>query len=485
MRRARRCRRRRWRWRSARMRFCWARSAVRSGPAPDAAVRPEQGLLQLRKALGLFANLRPVVPHPAVLDASPIKAEILRGVDIMVVRELTGGIYFGDKSRTATEAVDVCRYIGGGDRARRAARGRDWRVRAAASLTSIDKANVLETSRLWRSVVERIMPGEFPDVELRTHAGGFGRHASLEAAARLRRDRHGKHVRRHSHRRSLDAGGLDGVVAVRIAWAQACAAACSSPSMDPRRTSPAAASPIRTRAILSAALLLRYSLQLESEARAVEAAVSRAIETRGRAAGRSGRRRPARARGLRRVPPEMRCWLGSEPRARARRHRSATRSAGSSMPTETRSSPEPMPARNRADSSMPAWVMLAGCEMRLSTPPRDSARVKHSSPVEEGFDRRFAPLELEAQHGAEAALLAARNLVARMVGQARVVHALDAGMLGQEVHHRGGVLGMHAHARMQRAHAAQGHEAVERRAGDADGVRPPGQTVVAAPRWPR
>ena len=77
---------------------------------PNATVRPEQGLLQLRKALGLFANLRPVVPHPAVLDASPIKAELLRGVDIMVVRELTGGIYFGEKSRTATEAVDVCRY---------------------------------------------------------------------------------------------------------------------------------------------------------------------------------------------------------------------------------------------------------------------------------------------------------------------------------------------------------------------------------------
>jgi 3-isopropylmalate dehydratase small subunit len=77
---------------------------------PNAKVRPEQGLLGLRKALGLFANLRPVAPHPAVLDASPIKAELLHGVDIMVVRELTGGIYFGDKQRTATEAVDVCRY---------------------------------------------------------------------------------------------------------------------------------------------------------------------------------------------------------------------------------------------------------------------------------------------------------------------------------------------------------------------------------------
>src|SRR3984893_16000099 len=130
---------------------------------PDAAVRPEQGLLQLRKALGLFANLRPVVPHPAVLHASPIKADLLTGVDIMVVRELTGGIYFVDKSHTATEAVDVCRYtVEEIERVvRLAARLALTRPR---KLTSIDKANVLETSRLWRSVVERILPQEFPDV---------------------------------------------------------------------------------------------------------------------------------------------------------------------------------------------------------------------------------------------------------------------------------------------------------------------------------
>jgi len=130
---------------------------------PDAAVRPEQGLLQLRKALGLFANLRPVVPHPAVMHASPIKAELLHGVDIMVVRELTGGIYFGEKSRTATDAVDVCRY---------SVMEIERVVRLAANLararrrklTSVDKANVLETSRLWRTTVNRIMPAEFPDV---------------------------------------------------------------------------------------------------------------------------------------------------------------------------------------------------------------------------------------------------------------------------------------------------------------------------------
>src|SRR5580698_3557080 len=131
---------------------------------PDAKVRPEQGLLALRKALGLFANLRPVVPHAAVLDASPIKADLLRGVDIMVVRELTGGIYFGDKHRTATEASDVCRYtVVEIERVvRLAAKLAQARRRR---LTSVDKANVLETSRLWRSVVERILPAEFPDVK--------------------------------------------------------------------------------------------------------------------------------------------------------------------------------------------------------------------------------------------------------------------------------------------------------------------------------
>src|SRR6204780_3450363 len=115
---------------------------------PNARVRPEQGLLQLRKALGLFANLRPVVPHPAVLDASPIKGELLRGVDIMVVRELTGGIYFGEKQRTATEATDVCRYsvveIERGVRvAARLARGRPKKF------TPGGKTKVLGTARLW------------------------------------------------------------------------------------------------------------------------------------------------------------------------------------------------------------------------------------------------------------------------------------------------------------------------------------------------
>ncbi len=132
---------------------------------PDASVRPEQGLLQLRQALGLFANLRPVKPHPALYDASPIRPERLAGVDLMVVRELTGGLYFGRKLEMADTAEDVCRY----------SRAEIERVvRQAASLarrrrrrlTLVDKANVLATSRLWRKVTQSLIAREFPDVEL-------------------------------------------------------------------------------------------------------------------------------------------------------------------------------------------------------------------------------------------------------------------------------------------------------------------------------
>ncbi|MEZ0469147.1 3-isopropylmalate dehydrogenase [Luteimonas salinilitoris] len=132
---------------------------------PNARVRPEQGLLALRKGLGLYANLRPVRPHPATLGAAPIKAHLLSGVDLVVVRELTGGIYFGEKTRSADGASDLCSYsVAEIERVvRRAcvlARLRRGHV------TSVDKANVLETSRLWREVAARIARDEFPDVTL-------------------------------------------------------------------------------------------------------------------------------------------------------------------------------------------------------------------------------------------------------------------------------------------------------------------------------
>jgi 3-isopropylmalate dehydrogenase len=121
---------------------------------PDAP-RPEQGLLGLRKGLGLYANLRPVKPIPALLDASPLRRDRIEGTDLLVVRELTGGIYFGDSGRKGDRAHDDCAYtVAEVERisavAFDAAEGRRGKV------TSVDKANVLETSRLWRETVEKV-----------------------------------------------------------------------------------------------------------------------------------------------------------------------------------------------------------------------------------------------------------------------------------------------------------------------------------------
>jgi 3-isopropylmalate dehydrogenase len=128
---------------------------------PDSP-RPEQGLLGLRQGLGLYANLRPVRPLPALYDASPLKREVIERTDLLVVRELTGGIYFGDKGRADGRAHDVCSYTE--QEIERIAR---TAFRAARSrVTSVDKANVLETSRLWREVVMRVHSAEFPHVEL-------------------------------------------------------------------------------------------------------------------------------------------------------------------------------------------------------------------------------------------------------------------------------------------------------------------------------
>jgi 3-isopropylmalate dehydrogenase len=140
--------------------------AAVGGPKWDStdpnAPRPEQGLLGLRKGLGLYANLRPVRPSAALLDASPLKRELIEGTDMLVVRELTGGIYFGAKTRDATSASDLCEYsVEEIERITRTA------FQAARSrVTSVDKMNVLETSRLWREVVTRVHSEEFPNVEL-------------------------------------------------------------------------------------------------------------------------------------------------------------------------------------------------------------------------------------------------------------------------------------------------------------------------------
>lgn len=136
---------------------------------PDAKTRPEAGLLALRKELGLYANLRPVKTFDALVDASPLRREIVEGTDILFFRELTGGIYFGGAtvSDDGTEVANHMRYtVGEIERIVRMA-GAGARERSGR-LTSVDKANVLEVSRLWRRTTERVIATEFPDIELET-----------------------------------------------------------------------------------------------------------------------------------------------------------------------------------------------------------------------------------------------------------------------------------------------------------------------------
>ena len=277
----------------ATLELCRAADAVLLGAVggprwdlPGSRVRPEQGLLGLRKALGLYANLRPVRVHPALRAASPLRPERLEGVDLLVVRELTGGIYFGDKRRERLEdggerATDVCAY----DTAEI-----ERVVRAAATLaagrrgrlTSVDKANVLETSRLWREVATRVVADEFPELALD--------HLLVDACAM------------HLLRRPADFDVIvtenmfGDILTDEASMLAGSIGVLPSASLgDPvpgRATRPGLYEPIHGSApdlagrgeanplgaILSAAMLLRHSLGLEDEAAAVEAAVGAVIE---------------------------------------------------------------------------------------------------------------------------------------------------------------------------------------------------------------
>ncbi|PZN34452.1 MAG: 3-isopropylmalate dehydrogenase [Proteobacteria bacterium] len=242
---------------------------------PNATVRPEQGLLALRKALGVFANLRPVTLHPALLDASPIKAEVLRGTDIMVVRELTGGIYFGEKRRTADSASDLCTYtVEEIERVARVA-GR-LAMGRRKHVVSVDKANVLETSRLWRSTVEAVLSREFPEVTLE--------HMLVDAAAMhlirrpasfdvlLTENMFGDIL---TDEASMLAGSM-GMLPSASLGAGTLGLYEPIHGSAPDIAGQGIANPYGT--ILSAAMLLRHSLNLPAEAQAVERAVARAVD---------------------------------------------------------------------------------------------------------------------------------------------------------------------------------------------------------------
>jgi 3-isopropylmalate dehydrogenase len=242
---------------------------------PNAPLRPEQGLLGLRRELGLYANLRPVVPNARLLDASPLKPELLRDVDIMVVRELTGGIYFGKKTRTPSAASDLCEYTQ--DEVVRIVRvaGRLAMARRRR-LVSVDKANVLETSRLWRSVTEELLRAEFPQVTFE--------HMLVDAAAMhlLRRPRDFDVIVTENmfgdiltDEASMLAGSMGLLPSASLGEGRR---GLYEPihGSAPDIAGQGVANPFA--AILSAALLLRHSLGLEEEASVLESAVNRAID---------------------------------------------------------------------------------------------------------------------------------------------------------------------------------------------------------------
>jgi len=243
--------------------------------APGAKLRPEQGLLRLRRELGVYANLRPVKVHPSLIDASTLKPEVLRGVDLVFVRELTGGIYFGDKSRDRHGASDVCTYtVAEIERIVRV--GARLARERRAKLTSIDKANVLETSRLWREVSERIVRDEFPDVSLE--------HMLVDAAAMhlIRRPRDFDVLVTENmfgdiltDEASMLAGSLGLLPSASLGTGTRGLYEPihgSAPDIAGRGI----ANPYGM--ILSVALLLRHSLGLPAEAAALERAVNRALE---------------------------------------------------------------------------------------------------------------------------------------------------------------------------------------------------------------
>jgi len=245
---------------------------------PNAKDRPERGLLALRKGLGVFANLRPVKVHPALIEWSPLKAEKLQGVDIIVVRELTGGLYFGwPKGRDVKDgrerAVDTLEYYDYEVRrvmelAFKLAKGRKYKV------TSVDKANVLESSRLWRQIAAKVGM-ENPDVELE--------HVLVDTA---------------SMRLITGPAWMDVVVTENmfgdILTDEASVLAGSMgmlPSASLGESGPGLYEPIHGSApdiagkgvanpvgtILSSAMMLRHSLGLEAEAASIEKAVDESI----------------------------------------------------------------------------------------------------------------------------------------------------------------------------------------------------------------
>jgi 3-isopropylmalate dehydrogenase len=256
---------------------------------PNAKDRPERGLLALRKGLGVFANLRPVKVHPALIDASPLKPERLKGVDILVIRELTGGLYFGQPKMREMRgdcewAVDTLEYY-------------DYEIKRIVQLafdlakgrrkkvTSVDKANVLESSRLWRQVAAQVGK-ENPEVTLEHQLVDSAAMKLITGPASMdvvvTENMFGDIL---TDEASVLAGSMGMLPSASLSEA---GVGLYEPihGSAPDIAGQGIANPIGT--ILSAALMLRYSLKLENEARCMEEAVDRTITAGARTADLGG-----------------------------------------------------------------------------------------------------------------------------------------------------------------------------------------------------
>jgi 3-isopropylmalate dehydrogenase len=247
---------------------------------PRAKTRPEAGLLRIRKELGLFANLRPITAHRQLVDASPLKRSIVEGVDILFIRELTGGLYFGESGRhphpSGEEAWNTMIYSTGEiERVVRLA-GQLARNRRR-KVTSVDKANVLEVSRLWRQVAARIMSEEFPDVAydvvlvdaMAMHLISRPRDFDVVVTENMFGDI------------LTDEGSM---LPGSLGLLPSASLGDSGPGLyepihgsAPDIAGKGIANPLAT--ILAAAMLLRHSLELEEEAAAIEAAVNSVLDS--------------------------------------------------------------------------------------------------------------------------------------------------------------------------------------------------------------
>jgi 3-isopropylmalate dehydrogenase len=235
--------------------------------------RPEQGLLGLRQGLGLYANLRPVRPLPALYGESPLKREVIERTDLLVVRELTGGIYFGEKGRSDGRAHDVCAYTE--HEVERIARTAFQAARSR--VTSVDKANVLETSRLWREVVTRVHSAEFPNVELE-HLLVDNAAMRLVAAPRhfdviLTENMFGDIL---SDEAAMLTGSIGLLPSASLGGEGRAGIFEPVHGSAPDIAGQGAANPLAM--FLSAALMLRHGLSREQDAARIESAVDRALE---------------------------------------------------------------------------------------------------------------------------------------------------------------------------------------------------------------